>query len=168
MGVVERWMEVDWSAIPGPPEYRPERVVLAFRALLNSSAEDGSDAGAMMRCAVGSDCGGTIYPAAVEATRAMLDIIAEYPGRPRVGALCILLDWWSGFEPEPGYEQYRTAGGERVDLIVAMRETVLRGRDVLQQASADTGGLGGRLAAELWTSAEAGWGYVVEDDGTVH
>src|SRR2546423_14772067 len=123
----------------------------------------------MMRFAVGNDHGGTIYPAAVEATRAMLDIIAARPGRPRGTALGVLLDWWSGFDPEPGYEQYRTADGERVDLISAMRDTILQGREVLQQAGADTRDPnGGRLATQLWTCVQAGWGYAVEDDGTLH
>lgn len=168
-GVVERWMAVDWSAIPGPPEYRPDQVMRAFRALLNPSAEDWSDAGHMMRVAVGSDCGGTIYPAAVEATLAMLEIIAGYPGRPRAVALGVLLDWWAGFDPHPGYEQYRTAGGQRVDLIAAMRDTVLSGRDVLHHAGADANDLtSGRLATQLWACVEAGWGYAVEDDGSLH
>src|SRR5262249_25940266 len=130
---------------------------------------DRPDAAEMMRFAVGNDHGGTIYPAAVEATRAMLDIIAAYPGEPRTVALCVLLDWWTGFDPDPEYEQYHTAEGERVDLISAMRNTILGGRQVLQQAATDTRDpKSGRLAAELWTCAQAGWGYAVEDDGTLH
>jgi hypothetical protein len=109
-----------WPAIPGPPEYRPDHVVRAFQALLHPAAEDWSDAGTMMRFAVGNDCGGSIYPAAVEATRVMLDLIAAYPGEPRTVALYVLLDWWAGFDPEPGYEQYDTAETGRVDLMSAM------------------------------------------------
>lgn len=167
--MVERWMDIDWSAIPGPPEYRPDRVVRAFQALLHPTAEDWSDAGTMMRFAVGNDHGGTIYPAAVEATRAMLDIIAAYPGQPRAVALCVLLDWWSSFDPEPGYERYHTAEGDHVDLVSAMRDTILSGQEVLQHAVADTRDLkSGPLARQLWTCAQAGWGYWVEDDGTLH
>lgn len=168
-GMAEGWMDIDWAAIPGPPEYHPDHVVRAFQALLHPTAEDWSDAGTMMRFAVGNDCGGSIYPAAVEATRAMLDLIAAYPGEPRTVALCVLLDWWAGFDPEPGYEQYDTAEAGRVDLISAMRDTVLNRREVLQQAATDPRDpRGARLAAQLWTCAQAGWGYAVEDDGSLH
>jgi hypothetical protein len=49
-----------------------------------------------------------------------------------------------------------------------MRDTVRGGREVLQQAVADPRDLkSGRLAAEFWTCAQAGWGYTVDDDGTL-
>jgi hypothetical protein len=99
----------------------------------------------------------------------MLELIAAYPGKPRTVALCVLLDWWSGFDPELGYEQYDAAGTGRVDLISAMRDTVLNGREVLQQAATDTRDpKSARLATQLWTCAQAGWGYAVEDDGSLH
>jgi hypothetical protein len=69
-------------------------------------------------------------------------------------ALCVLLDWWAGFDPEPGYEQYDTAETGRVDLISAMRDTVLNGREVLQQAATDTRDpRSTRLAAQLWAGS---------------
>lgn len=166
--VVKRWQEIDWSAIPGPPEYRPDTVATAFRALLAPHTDDRADPATMMRFAVGNDHRGTIYPAAVAATAAMLDIIKVRPDRPRHTALGILLDWWASFDPEPGYEEYLDAAGERVDVVAAIRRTVLGATHMLEQVQKDQrDAVGGRLAAELLTCARSGWAIWIEQDGSI-
>ena len=166
--VVERWQDIVWSVIPGPPEYRPDRVATAFQALLVPHGDDWADAATMMRCAVGNDHGGTIYPAAVAATEAMLDIIEAHPGRPRRTALGVLLDWWASFDPEPGYEEYLDTTGQRVDVLAAMQRTVLDASQALEQVSADRNDtVSDGLAAELLTCARSGWGVWIGPDGSV-
>jgi hypothetical protein len=166
--VVERWQEIDWSAIPGPPEYRPDTVATAFRALLAPHPDDRADPATMMRFAVGNDHGGTIYPAAVAATAAMLDIIEVHPGQPRRAALGILLDWWASFDPEPDYEEYLDAAGERVDVVAAIRRAVLGATHVLEHTQEDQrDAVAGRLAAELLACARSGWGVWIEQDGSI-
>jgi hypothetical protein len=143
-------------------------VATAFRALLAPRANDWADAATMMRFAVGNDHGGTIYPAAVAATAAMLDIIKVHPDRPRHTALGVLLDWWASFDPEPDYEEYLDAAGERVDVVASMRHTVLGAAHVLERVATDRrDAVGGGLAAELLTCARSGWGVWIEPDGSI-
>jgi hypothetical protein len=84
--------EIDWHAFPGPKYYDPGTVEEAFRSVISSRPGEG-DPGSAIRWAVGNDHGGSLYPAAVGAARRLLEIIATTPGRPRVIALDVLLDW---------------------------------------------------------------------------
>jgi hypothetical protein len=68
----------------------------------------------------------------------------------------------------PGYEEYLDATGQRVDVVAAMRRTVLGATHVLEQVQKDQrDAVGGRLAAEPLTRAQSGWGVWIELDGSI-
>jgi hypothetical protein len=161
----EPWEAVAWSAIPGPPEYRPERVLVALRAMVSPKTTAADDPATMMRFAAGNDHGGTIYPAGVAATAAMVEIVDLHPDSRRT-ALAVLLDWWV-FDPEPGYEEYLDGNNEPVNLVLAIQDTVLAASSTLERVASDAQDpASGRLAAELLLCARHGWGSFIQD-GTV-
>ncbi|GAA3149187.1 hypothetical protein [Nonomuraea roseoviolacea] len=146
---------VDWAAIPGPKWYRPEDIVKAFDDLLGSASSD-RDEGYGIRSALGNDHAGTLYPAAVAGTDLLLEVIADHPGLPRRIALCVLLDWWGCFQPEPGFESYTGQEGETIDVIAAIVERVGRAAGTLRaiaERDPDTRG----LIRELITAHSHGW-----------
>jgi hypothetical protein len=162
----EPWEAVDWSAIPGPPTYRPEAVLAALHSLLSPKATDWADPATMLRFAAGNDHGGTIYPAGVAATVAMLEVIDMHPGDARRAALAVLLDWWV-FDPEPGHEEYLGENNRPVNLVVAIQGAVLDASPMLERVASDPHDpIAGRLAAELILCARHGWGSFVHN-GTV-
>jgi hypothetical protein len=159
----EPWEAVGWSAIPGPSAYRPETVLAALRAMLSPKATAWADPATMMRFAAGNDHGGTIYPAGVAATAAMLEVIDMHPGDARRAALAVLLDWWT-FDPEPGYEVFLGENKVPVNLVLAIQGTVLAASSMLERAASDPHDpVAGRLAAELMLCARHGWGSFVHD-----
>ncbi|WP_327108515.1 hypothetical protein [Nonomuraea glycinis] len=146
---------VDWAAIPGPKWYQPETVAEAFAALLRSTRDD-LDQGHGIRSAVGNDHAGTLYPAAVAGTDALLEIIARRPGPPRQTALCVLLDWWGCFQPEPGFESYADQKGETIDVIAAIVWRVGQAASALQViAEQDSNARG--LIRRLIEAQNQGW-----------
>lgn len=162
----EPWEAVDWSAIPGPATYRPETVLAALHALLSPKATDWADPATMVRFAAGNDHGGTIYPAGVAATAALLEVIDMHPGNARRAALAVLLDWWV-FDPEPGYEEYLEDNKRPVNLVMAIQDAVLAASSMLERVASDPHDpVAGHLAAELMLCARHGWGSFVHD-GTV-
>jgi hypothetical protein len=162
----EPWEAVGWSAIPGPPTYRPEAVLAALRAMLSPKATDWADPATMMRFAAGNDHAGTIYPAGVAATAAMLEVIDMHLGDARSAALAVLLDWWV-FDPEPGYEEYLGEKNNLVNLVLAIQDTVLAASSMLDRVASDPHDpVAGSLAAELMLCARHGWGSFVHD-GTI-
>ncbi|MEV4481835.1 hypothetical protein [Micromonospora coxensis] len=164
----EPWEAVDWSAIPGPPTYRPEAVVAALRAMLSPKGTGWAAPATMMRSAAGNDHGGTIYPAGVAATAAMLEIIDVHPGDARRAALAVLLDWWA-FEPEPGYKEYLAENNLPVDLVLAIQGMILAASSMLERVASDPrDAVAGRLAAELMLCAHHGWGTIVHDGENRH
>jgi hypothetical protein len=166
--MVDHGQGIDWALIPGPPEYRPNEVAVALRAVLAPQASDWTDAATMMRFAAGNDHRGTIYPAAARATEVLLEIAATEPGQACRTALAVLLDWWC-FDPEPGYEHYIDATGEQVDLVDAIQRAVLATTVQLQQMAADPRDpVSARMAAELMACAHHGWGTWIGPDGTIH
>ncbi len=162
----EPWEAVSWSAIPGPPEYRPEAVLAALRAMLSPMSTDWADSATMMRFAAGNDHGGTIYPAGVAATAAMLEVIDMHPGDARRTALAVLLDWWV-FDPEPGCEEFLGENKEPVNLVLGIQDTVLAASSMLERVASDPHDpVAGPLGAELMLCARHGWGSFVQD-GTI-
>ncbi|MBE3016342.1 hypothetical protein IL992_45460 [Microbispora sp. NEAU-D428] len=150
---------VDWAAIPGPKWYSPQCVAEAFRALMRTTWAD-QDRGSGIRSAVGNDHAGTLYPAAVAGTDVLLHIISTCPGAPRNAALCVLLDWWGCFQPEPGFEAYTDQDGHRVEIIPAIMQRVEQAADTMRViAEHDTRARG--LVRELLRSLNRGW--VVEE-----
>lgn len=146
---------VDWAAIPGPRWYRPETVADAFTALLRSTRDD-LDRGGGIRSAVGNDHAGTLYPAAVAGTDVLLEVVTEHPGLPRQTALCVLLDWWGCFQPEPGYESFTDHEGETIDVITAIVARVEQAVGTLKTiAEQDSNARG--LARELLRAQSQGW-----------
>jgi hypothetical protein len=146
---------VDWAAIPGPRWYQPETVADAFAALLRSTRND-LDQGHSIRSAVGNDHAGTLYPAAVAGTDVLLEIITEHPGSPRQTALCVLLDWWGCFQPEPGFESYTDHEGEMVDVITAIVERVGQAVGTLQVIAEQDSNAHG-LIRKLIRAQSQGW-----------
>lgn len=154
----EPFETVDWSTIPGPPDYRPDNVLAALRSMLSPNAAGWAHPATMMRFAAGNDHGGTIYPAAVAATTAMLEITDRHPGPPRQAALDVLLDWWV-FDPEPGYDEYVDNNGNAVNMVQAIQNTVLAASPVLQRVAADPRDpVAARGARDLLLCARHGWG----------
>ncbi|MFC5822192.1 hypothetical protein [Nonomuraea harbinensis] len=146
---------VDWAAIPGPRGYQPETVAEAIATLLRSTCND-LDQGHGIRSAVGNDHAGTLYPAAVAGTDVLLEIITEHPGPPRQTALCVLLDWWGCFQPEPGFESYTDHEGETIDVITAIVERVGQAIGTLEViAEQDSNARG--LIGELIRAQNQGW-----------
>lgn len=146
---------VNWAAIPGPQWYSPHCAAEAFRALIRTTW-GGEDPGRGIRSAVGNDHGGTLYPAAVAGTGVLLHIIIDCPGAPRNAALCVLLDWWGCFQPEPGFEAYTDQNGNRVEVIPAIMRQVGQAADTLRViAEHDTQARG--LIRELLRSLDRGW-----------
>ncbi|NUW32369.1 hypothetical protein HTZ77_13140 [Nonomuraea sp. SMC257] len=150
---------VDWAAIPGPTWYRPEDVVKAFADLLASPPREDLDEGHGIRSAVGNDHAGTLCPAAVAGTDVLLGVIADHPGPPRQIALCVLLDWWGCFHPEPGFETYTGQEGETIDVITAIVERVGRATGALR-AIAERDPHAGGLIRELIAAHGQGWTVV--------
>ncbi|MEW9554547.1 hypothetical protein [Nonomuraea sp. NPDC050783] len=146
---------VDWAAIPGPKWYSPQCVVEAFRALMRTTWAD-KDRGGGIRSVVGNDHAGTLYPAAVAGTDVLLHVISTCPGAPRNTALCVLLDWWGCFQPEPGFEAYTDQDGHRVEVIPAIMQRVEQAADTMRTiAEHDTQARG--LVRELLRSLDRGW-----------
>ncbi|MGW1344755.1 hypothetical protein ACWCOV_27190 [Kribbella sp. NPDC002412] len=135
--------------------------------MVSAKAGGWADPATMMRSAAGNDHGGTIYPAGVAATAALLEVIDVHPGCPRRAALAVLLDWWV-FDPESGYEQYLGENNKPVSVVLAIQGTVLAASSMLERVASDLQDpTAGRLAAELILCARHGWGSFVHD-GTVH
>ncbi|MGV9382067.1 hypothetical protein ACWDRB_40085 [Nonomuraea sp. NPDC003707] len=146
---------VDWASIPGPRWYRPEAVAEAFANLLRCTCNDLNQGGGV-RSVVGNDHAGTLYPAAVAGTDVLLEIIVKHPGPPRQAALCVLLDWWGCFQPEPGFEAYTGQQGETIDVIAAIVERVGQATGALRMiAERDPNTRG--LIRELIRAQSQGW-----------
>jgi len=172
---------VRWAAFPWPDSrVDHEEVRAALRAVLEPHQNDWSDAGTMVRFAVGNDHRGSIYPAALAMVDILLSIAREHPGEPRRVALSTLEDWWSGYEPEHGFESFADADGARIALIPAIVRKMTDAVPLLEQIA---GGASDSAAAALardlliviplgWGNAMDGgvvqnWGGRVEDDGSV-
>ncbi|MFI6389314.1 hypothetical protein [Nonomuraea sp. NPDC050540] len=145
---------VDWAAIPGPEWYRPEAVPEAFAALRGDREQ-----GTHIRSVIGNDHAGTLYPAVVAGTDVLLGIIAEHPGPARQTALCVMLDWWGCFQPEPGFETFIGAEGESVDVIAAIVERVGRAAGTLR-VIAERDSNARSLIRELLKAQSQGWTIV--------
>ncbi|MFI6906960.1 hypothetical protein ACIBKY_37270 [Nonomuraea sp. NPDC050394] len=150
---------VDWAAIPGPEWYQPETVPEAFAALRRDMEHGGR-----IRSVIGNDHAGTLCPAAVAGTDVLLEIIAERPGPPRQIALCVLLDWWGCFQPEPGFETFIGPGGETVDVIAAIVERVGRAAGTLRVISERDSNARG-LIRDLLRAQSQGWTIIEEGPG---
>src|SRR4051794_14408826 len=74
--------DVDWAAFPwpDPATYDRRRILGALRAVIVPHPMDWADAGTLVRCAVGNDHRGTLYPAAVAMAEKLLMVAERYPG----------------------------------------------------------------------------------------
>ena len=135
---------------------------------MEPARKDWSDAGTLVRIGVGNDHRGSIYPAAVAMAEVLLFIAKEYQGGPRRVALSVLDDWWSGYEPEEGFESFVDADGARIAVIPAIVRQLTDAIDLLNYISADASDpVAATLARNLLTVIPLGWGNTV-DAGIVH
>jgi hypothetical protein len=163
--------DVDWASFPWPEPgtYDRAAILRALRAVMSPHPRDWSDPATMVRFAVGNDHRGTVYPAAVAMTSQLLTIAADFPGDPRQVALCILDEWWSGYEPETGFESYPDADGTRVAVIPEMARRIAGATDLLTRIATRSPTLAeATLASNLLRVIPRGWGHTVDEDGTIH
>lgn len=95
------------------------------------SAEDVARAVADLRYAVSNDHAGTLYPAAVPATTAFVEVIADQPGPARREALDMLLAWWGCFVAEPDCATYGDPEDGPIDVCEGIAVKVWRAADML-------------------------------------
>jgi hypothetical protein len=146
---------VRWAAIPGPVDYRPNRVPEALRKV-STAARGELDYDGDISFAVGNDHRGTLYPASVPAVAFLLEIIAVRPGPPRQVALLVLLTWWGMFQPDPEYGSYTGDDGRVVDIVTGVMEQVAASVELLRRIGAeDTQARG--LVRELLAALDRGW-----------
>lgn len=160
-----RWAAFPW---PDPRDHDEVRILAALRAVMEPARKDWSDAGTLVRFAVGNDHRGTIYPAAVAMADVLLFIAKEYPGTPRHVALSVLDDWWGGYEPEDGFESFVDTDGARIAIIPAIVRQLTDATDLLNHIAADVSDpVAAGLARNLLIAIPLGWGNTV-DGGIVH
>jgi hypothetical protein len=123
-------VSINWATIPGPKYYHPADVESAIQSVVEAPVQE-RDPGAALRYAVGNDHAGTLYPAAVAATKRLLDVIQNRPGAPRRAALIVLIDWWGTFRPEPGYETFPDSTGATVELLPAIVNEIVAAEPLL-------------------------------------
>ncbi|GAA4605053.1 hypothetical protein BJY16_005234 [Actinoplanes octamycinicus] len=161
--------EVRWAAFPWPESRagNEKNILAALRAVLAPNPKDWSDAGTMVRCAVGNDHRGSLYPAALAMVDILLFIAREYPGEPRCVALSVVADWWGGYEPEHGFESFAEAGGATVAVIPAIVQKMTDAIPLLQTiAGVGSDPTAAALARDLLTVIPLGWGNAM-DGGVV-
>ncbi|MGI5225645.1 hypothetical protein [Actinoallomurus sp. CA-142502] len=150
----------DWSRVTGSPWYRPEAAQAAADALGGSpSAEHAAREVARLRYEVSNDHEGTLDPAAVPATTVFLEVIADHPGQARMEALNALLDWWSRFVPDPGFENYDDPEHGPVNVCEGVEERVRAAADMLREVAMDhsDGGRHRPAVRELLRNLDDGW-----------
>ncbi|GAA4528041.1 hypothetical protein [Amycolatopsis samaneae] len=153
---------VDWTRIPGPERYRPERAAAAERALADAATEyRAGRAVADLRHEVSNDHAGSLYPAAVPATSVFVQVILERPGEPRYWALTTLLDWWGLFRPEPGFPGYPDPEAGPVEITEGIVLRVREKAPELARLAGDPRTDRRKDIAELLRCVHRGW--VVED-----
>ncbi|RSN19900.1 hypothetical protein DL990_40755 [Amycolatopsis sp. WAC 01416] len=156
---MDGWTTVDWFAVPGPTWYRPEAAAGAVRDLAASVSADGAAlAVGRLVDAVGNDHRGTLYPAAVPAVSVLLRVIRDLPGKPRIEALGVLLDWWGCFAPEPGYASTQDDDGLPVEVTEAAERQIRTSADVLRTVAGDwsDGSPARKMAKDLLALLDAG------------
>lgn len=155
---MDTWTTLDWSAVPGPAWYRPEAAAGAVQALAAAVSADGA-ALAVGRFvdAVGNDHRGTLYPAAVPAVHVLLKVIRDLPGKPRIEALGVLLDWWGCFAPEPGYT-LQDDDGRPVEVTEAVEREIATRRTCCVPSCGDwsDGSPARKMAKDLLALLDAG------------
>ena len=151
--------DVDWAAFPWPRpgDYDRKRILAALRAVVRG---DQDDPATLVRCAVGNEHRGTVYPAAVAMTEQLLLVAEHHPGRPRRVALAVLEDWWGGYEPEDGLHAYVDATGTRRGVLPEIARRITAASDLLTRLTEPS-------AAALLTVIPLGWGHEVNDTGGV-
>ena len=163
--------DVDWASFPwpAPATYDRKAILRSLRAVMAPHPRDWSDPATMVRVAVGNDHRGTVYPAAVAMTEQLLTIVKDYPGDPRQVALCVLDDWWSGYEPEQGFESYLTPNGTRVAVLPEIARQVTDATDLLTQIATQSPiPEEATLARNLLQVTPLGWGHTVDEHGEFH
>jgi hypothetical protein len=88
-----------------------------------------------------------------------LEVIADRPGQARVEALNALLDWWSYFVPDPGFENYDDPAHGPVKVCQAIEERVRAAADMLREVAMDhsDGGRHRPAVRELLRNLDDGW-----------
>lgn len=156
---------VDWSAVPGPPDwYEPDRVATGLRALAGATNRvQAAEAGSLLGCGgIVHDHGGAVFPAAAAAAPLLLDIAQQGHPVAREAALG-LLDEALSFRPRAGYERVRTPYGRSVRICCAIAHH-LRARAAFLAGQ-------GRAGKFLLADAAAHWRFdiqecVADGDGT--
>ncbi|AGM07134.1 hypothetical protein [Amycolatopsis keratiniphila] len=155
---MDAWTTVDWFAVPGPAWYRPEAAAGAVQDLAVAVSADGAAlAVGRLVDAVGNDHRGTLYPAAAPAVNVLLKVIHNLPGKPRIEALGVLLDWWGCFAPEPGYT-LQDDDGRPVEVTEAVEREIRDAADVLRTVAGDwsDGSPARKMAKDLLALLDAG------------
>ncbi|RSN60636.1 hypothetical protein DMH01_15190 [Amycolatopsis sp. WAC 04182] len=108
--------------------------------------------------AVGNDHRGTLYPAAVPAVSVLLKVIRHLPGKPRIEALGVLLDWWGCFAPKPGYASTQDDDGRPAEVTEAVERQIRTAADVLRTVASDRsdGSPARKMAKDLLALLDAG------------
>ncbi|MFE5567396.1 hypothetical protein ACFQ68_20595 [Amycolatopsis japonica] len=156
---MDAWTTVDWIAVPGPAWYRPDAAADAVRDLAASVSADGAAlAVGRLVDAVGNDHRGTLYPAAVPAVSVLLKVIRDLPGKPRIEALGVLLDWWGCFAPEPGYARIQDDEGRPVGVTEAVERQIRNAAAVLRTVADDwsDGSPARKMAKDLLALLDSG------------
>lgn len=113
---------VDWSAVPGHPDwYEPERVATGLRSLAGATnLIQAAEAGSLLGCGgIVHDHSGAVFPAAAVAAPLLLDIAQQ--GHPAArGAALGLLDEALSFSPQAGYTRVVTPDGQSVPICCAI------------------------------------------------
>ena len=163
--------DVDWAAFPWPDpgDYDRRKILSALRAVVAPHPKDWTDAGTLVRFAVGNDHRGTVYPAAVAMAEKLLMVAESYPGHPQWVALAVLEAWWGGYEPEVGFSSYVDADGSRLGVIPEIARRITGAAPLLTRiAGMVSEPANAALASALLTVIPLGWGHVVDEHGVVH
>jgi hypothetical protein len=151
---------IEWSRITDARAYSSKLAHAAVDALRDpQSAEHAARAVADLRYAVSNDHAGTLYPAAVPATTAFLEVIADQSGPARREALYALLDWWGCFVAEPDCGTYDDPERGPIGVCEGVAERVRMAADMLRRVAEDpsAGGHHRPAAKKLLQNLDTGW-----------
>jgi hypothetical protein len=114
--------QAQWERFAGPEHYDPERARQSLRRLVLVEGKAAAEAAYNdVLFGIGNNHAGSYYPAALCAVPLLVQISALGRPWPRDGALEVLTDLLTSFQPEPGYEDFE---GEPVNLAQTLCEAM--------------------------------------------